>query len=297
MGTPKIPDDVAHRDVQVGDTLWKIAVHQLGDGGLAGDLASLNKLPPGAQLQVGQRLIVPDFGRYDLTVAFMLSEMITNAKGGDAQAIAEALARSGQLRAEGDKAYEDMKQAHWYQVFRAYGDQKVFETMIEQSGLAMAEAKARWFLKVRQDGPWDHKPILRKKYEAMPTPPRPFGALGRAFHFPIRGDLFHEFYYDVWSNVHYGYVGARCGFDERTLQEGAASGLPGAGDNDEGDVISVKIGIDLWRSAGPALTEDKLRLAILAQTSTYLAARAGEIAKGVAASKATNVVITDNDYK
>ena len=297
MAPPKISDDVAHYNVRRGDSLWSISIHQLGDGRLASDLAKLNGIPLNGTLQIGQRLIVPDYRRYDLTVTYMLSQMVGNANGSEASAIGDAITRAKNFQTEGNKAFEDMKKADWYELFRIYGDQQVFNAMVQQSGAAMTEAKARWFVQVRQDGPWDHKPILAKMYGAMSVPPRPFGALGRAFHFPVRGDLFHEYFYDIWSNIHYGYVGARCGFDERTLQEGAASGLPGAGGNDEGDVISVKIGIELWRSAGAALSADQLRRAILAQTANYQAARAREISKGIKEADATNVVIADNDYK
>ncbi len=297
MAPSKIPDTVAHYDVRRGDSLWKISIHQLGDALLFNELAKLNGLSPNALLQIDQRLIVPDYRRYDLTVAYMRSEMVNNANGPEARAIADVITRSKQLQAESDKALEDMKKAKWYELFRVYGDQQMFNATVQQSGIAMAEAKARWFVQVRQDGPWDHKPILQKMYESMPAPPRPFGTLGRAFHFPIRGDLFHEFFYDIWSNIHYGYVGTRCGFDEQTLQEGAASGLPGAGGNDQGDIISVKIGVDLWRGFGATLSADQLRRAILAQTANYQAARAREIGQGIKEADATNVVITNNDYK
>ncbi|BBA37013.1 hypothetical protein sS8_5090 [Methylocaldum marinum] len=227
----------------------------------------------------------------------MLSEMVNNANGPEAKVITDAITRSKQLKNDSDQAHEDMKKAQWYELFRIYGDLAIFNATIRQSGIAMAEAEARWFLQVRENGPWDHKPILHKMYESMGTPPRPFGTLGRAFHFPIRGDVFHEYYYDVWSNIHYGYVGTKCGFDEKTLQDGAASGLPGAGDNDEGDVISVKIGVDLWKSVGINLTQETLRKAIISQASNYISARNREISKGVKAEDATNVVITNNDYK
>lgn len=194
MAPPKISDDVAHYDVRRGDALWSISIHQLGDGRLASDLAKLNGIPLNGTLQIGQRLIVPDYRRYDLTVTYMLSQMVGNANGSEARAIGDAITRAKNFQIEGDKAFEDMKKADWYELFRIYGDQQVFNTMVQQSGVAMAEAKARWFVQVRQDGPWDHKPILSKMYEAMSIPPRPFGTLARAFHFPVRGNLFHEYF-------------------------------------------------------------------------------------------------------
>lgn len=109
--------------------------------------------------------------------------------------------------------------------------------------------------------------------------------------------MFNEYYYDIWSNIHYGYVGTVCGFDENTLQSGAAAGLPGFGDNDEGDVISVKIGINLWRNFNLNINASIVQNAIISQADNYRAARARELKKGLSADKATNVIIIDNDYK
>lgn len=293
----KVPDTTAHYDVKRGDSLWSISVRKLGDGRNANELARLNKIQPEAILHIGQRLIVPDYQRYDLTVRYMLAQMLQNANGQEANAIQSALSRSKTSEVAREKAIEDMKKTKWYEAFRRSGDMEIANSMARLSGIALAQATGLWILQVRQGGPWDHKPILIKMYQAMPTPPHPFDSLSRALHFPIRGDIFHEYYYDIWSNIHFGYVGTKCGFDERTLQGGAASGLPGAGDNDQGDVISVKIGVDLWKSAGLGLTADILRKSILAQSTQYLAARQAEINGGTKAENATNVVITDNDYK
>lgn len=290
-------DPVSHYYVNKGDTLWSIAASKLGDATLYLDLMRLNNLAAGSILQINQRLIVPDFRRSDMTATFILGEMLTNARSQEAAQIAAAIARSKSAEQYGEEALEDMKKASWYEVFRTSGDRQIFNSMVQQSAFAMLEAKGRWFVQVREDGPWDHKPILKRMYESMPSPPRPFGAMGRAFHFPIRGDVFHEFYYDIWSNIHFGFVGTRCGFDEKTLQEGAASGFPGAGGNDEGDVLSTRIGVELWKNKGLSLTASDLLAAILARTSDYVAARAKEIAGGIKPDKATNVVITNNDYK
>lgn len=294
---PRVPDTTAHYDVQRGDSLWSIASRKLGDGSYANDLATLNWISPHTKLRIGQRLIVPDYTRYDLTVTYMLSEMLKNASGPDAKAVSDAITRSKQAQKASMQAIEDMKKTEWYELFRRYSDQNTFDSMVQQSGIAMAEAKIRWLLLVQKNGRWDHKPILSKMYEAMPIPPRPFGSLDRWLHFPIRGGVFHEYFYDIWSNIHYGYVGTKCGFSEQMLQDGAASGLPFAGDNDEGDVISVRIGIELWRNCGLKLTADHIRRAILAHTEDYIAARKREIDSGKKPEEASNVVIADNDYK
>lgn len=75
-------------------------------------------------------------------------------------------------------------------------------------GVAMskqAAAAALWASMVGQNRPWDHKPKLRA-----------------AFNRTIRhkhGQ--YEYFYDLWSNIHYGYIGIACGFSEDWLFEGA----------------------------------------------------------------------------
>ncbi|MBC7251751.1 MAG: hypothetical protein H5T62_15925 [Anaerolineae bacterium] len=122
-------------------------------------------------------------------------------------------------------------------------------------------AEVVWGAMVAPGMPWDHKPKLE-------------GKLGLAqgdgdYFFPIEGDPEHEYYYDIWSNIHFGYVGAAAGFDAETLQAGAA--VPGiAGANDAYDMLSIQIGIDLWNKYGLKLTPEQLHDAILAHRDEYL---------------------------
>lgn len=122
-------------------------------------------------------------------------------------------------------------------------------------------ARTLWFSLVRSGAKWDHKPKLEKKLD-LETPPD--------YYFPIRDDTEHEWYYDIWSNIHYGFVGRAAGFSAQTLQDYAASGLPGAGKNDDGDVLSVQIGIDLWDEYQLTLTQDQLHDAIVSHLQNYL---------------------------
>ena len=212
MSSP-VPDTVAHYDVKRGDTLSHIAAHRLGDVGLTGQLATLNKLAPPYPLRVGQRLIVPDFTRSDRTVAYMHGEMVANARGTDAQTVADALTRSREFTAESRKYYADAADDPWYQFLASAGKINVGQRMQDAAAVQRLEALARWALLVRGPtavsaaGPWDHKPILQDLYSRMSNPPGSYGRMGRAFHFPIRGDVLREYFYDVWSNIHYGFVG------------------------------------------------------------------------------------------
>ncbi|MHC8304069.1 polymorphic toxin type 44 domain-containing protein [Pseudomonas sp. PB3P13] len=70
-----------------------------------------------------------------------------------------------------------------------------------------AAAMALFTERVGQDRPWDHKPILAAKYN------------GVVYH--KQGD--YDYFYDIWSNIHYGYVGRAGGLSESVLLDGAGA--------------------------------------------------------------------------
>ncbi|KPW35090.1 PAAR motif-containing protein [Pseudomonas syringae pv. antirrhini] len=70
-----------------------------------------------------------------------------------------------------------------------------------------AKAFAIWAERVGQNRPWDHKPILAAKYD------------GVVYH--KQGD--YDYFYDIWSNIHYGYVGRAGGLSESILLDGAGA--------------------------------------------------------------------------
>lgn len=294
---PTIPDHISHYEVCPDDSFRRIAMLLLGGAQYWKDLAELNKTGPPYRLWPGQRLIVPDYRRSDMTVTFMHSEMIKNAASSEVQEILAAHARARNLNAEALKYYEDAKDDPWYQFLASSAKLGVSSDLRDAATIARLEAKGRWFLKVRAGADWDHKPILQQMYKDIPDPPGPYGQMGRAFHFPIRGDVLYEYYYDVWSNIHYGFVGTKAGFDAKTLQDGGAAGLPGTGGNDEGDVISTDIGIKLWNNYGMSLTKKNITEAIVANRDKYISARKNEIKSGIAPESATDILIYGNDYK
>jgi Bacterial toxin 44 len=81
--------------------------------------------------------------------------------------------------------------------------------------------------------------------------------LGAYFRVPVAGSTTPYGYYDSYSNIHYGYVGARYGFDEALLI--AASHLPGTGLTDPTDDMNVRFGYKLWRDYGQSLTIEQFR--------------------------------------
>lgn len=61
-----------------------------------------------------------------------------------------------------------------------------------------------WTKKVAQDMEWDHKPKLRKLFPGVRH------KQGK-----------YDYFYDIWSNIHYGYVGVAGGVSESVLLDGA----------------------------------------------------------------------------
>lgn len=68
-----------------------------------------------------------------------------------------------------------------------------------------AKAFAIWTERVGQNRPWDHKSKLLKL----------FG--GKVRH--KQGG--YDYFYDIWSNIHYGYIGRAGGLSESVLSDGA----------------------------------------------------------------------------
>ncbi|WP_260613997.1 polymorphic toxin type 44 domain-containing protein [Streptomyces sp. WAC07061] len=72
-------------------------------------------------------------------------------------------------------------------------------------------------------------------------------------------------HYDIYSSVHYGYAGRAAGFDADTLIKGASLGETLlTWDDDQGDQITMRVGIELYNKYGDNLTEEQLRQGISA---------------------------------
>ncbi|GAA0588092.1 polymorphic toxin type 44 domain-containing protein [Halomonas salifodinae] len=113
-----------------------------------------------------------------------------------------------------------------------------------------------WTLMVRENGDWDHKREIRTKYPTL-------GKTSYRYHHKYNN---YEYYYDIWSNIHYGYLGLFCGFPRNALLDGAGLEQIGSdvrhrrwptdrsADNGEGlrrfddvtDSLSIRIGFDLF---------------------------------------------------
>lgn len=132
-----------------------------------------------------------------------------------------------------------------------------------------------WTERVAPGRPWDHKLLLRTKFPGRPH-----------LHWHKYGNF--DYFYDIWSNIHYGYVGVAVGFTPDELIDGAGvaqalhdslgalsklrlpsmqnhpeNGAWPASADDRPDHISIKLGCDLYAAFRPhALTPDILLEAI-----------------------------------
>jgi hypothetical protein len=73
--------------------------------------------------------------------------------------------------------------------------------------LDKVEALKLFTAMVNYNKPWDHKPYLERQFGLWHADPSNNCEWG----------------HDVWSNIHYGYVGALCGFDTATLLDAAGA--------------------------------------------------------------------------
>lgn len=192
---------------------------------------------------------------------FMVTEMQRNPFSAEGKKITEANAY------DVDKEMKAWDALPWY---GKLGGRPDYAGMAAGQKLA---AYTMWTERVYTDRPWDHKSILRKRLDEKNVLRDGWQRYGN-----------EDYYYDIWSNMHYGYVGTACGFSLGELLGGAGL-AQGASDakrdvrhwhiptfqkhpengawpntlDDIPDHISIKLGVDLYHQTKPAA----LTLAIL----------------------------------
>lgn len=118
----------------------------------------------------------------------------------------------------------------------------------------LLKAKVLWTERVFAKRPWDHKPKIRDKFCHLAverTHPQT-QVVYKSYYHKYKD---YDYYYDVWSNIHYGYIGLSVGFDENTLLNGAdlAQIIDSKGRNAEDtgdDKTAIKIGFNLYYKYG-----------------------------------------------
>ncbi|MGB9873197.1 MAG: RHS repeat-associated core domain-containing protein, partial [Anaerolineae bacterium] len=195
-------------------------------------------------------------------IAYIHKEMVRNAQSGVAQtiAVANALSRYGGI--DGVAA----KMLAW-----SIWTSQVMDARIKDYVGPLAPLL----------GNWDHKPIL---YPKDPHQPSPVPEIKKHRGYSTVGSRLY--FYDIWSNIHYGYVGRASGFSQPELTGGAGveqigSDLynykdthqwphqsPGtdswlASWDQPSDNAAIQIGIRLWNQYGLAVRPADLYLAVL----------------------------------
>lgn len=105
-------------------------------------------------------------------------------------------------------------------------------------------------------GAWDHKEQLLRLVGAR-----------KKFWTPVAGDPRPErIKYDIWSNIHYGFVGRAHGIPADVLRWAA---IKFGGNDSPGDRLSVNLGIRLWGRYAIALTYERLQREVLTHMTMY----------------------------
>ena len=195
-------------------------------------------------------------------ISYTYQEMTRNAQSGVAGTIAEQNAAS--TAAEPGSQEQGM---HKLLALIAWGAQVADARVKDAVGPGLAP-----YL-----GNWDHKPILKGESGASPVPE----IMGQEpKYYSTVGSRLYRF--DIWSNIHYGYVGHRSGFTEAELIEGAGveqvgsdmasrhlprlhpqTSNPLAAWDDPSDTAAIQIGSYLWNQYGLAVRPADLYLAVL----------------------------------
>ena len=190
-----------------------------------------------------------DWASIPPVVRLIYNEMLTHARGGTV----------AQLRAWNTQCLSCRAPA--------YSQVQYTAAIADAEARVLAAGLFAW--KIRQGGEWDPKPFLVK--ELRKTKKDPYWSQLR--------EGGPEYYYDVWGNIEYGYLGTAAAFSEDALLEGAGAeqivssigyaisrrdpGLlprraPGIGGlrawDDPADQTGTQIGIDLWNTYNLTLT-------------------------------------------
>lgn len=220
-----------------------------------------------SQAPVPAGVTKPPRARDELTpiAHWMVQEMRRNAAGPDAQRILSLNTYSVAA------CIGETREWPWWQQLLSAGHWN--QSCVDRGMAAKPAAHLAWGALVRQNGVWDHKPIIARRF----TPAVESGEQ----HYHRYHD--HVYFYDVWSNIHYGYVGRACGFSEAELLDGAgveqiasdlirgdmpkeSVGVSGMRRFDHpSDRVAVTIGTELFKASPSALDAAHLVSRIVAR--------------------------------
>lgn len=119
-------------------------------------------------------------------------------------------------------------------------------------------ATALWIAMVAKGQKWDHKDKIRHAFASVAVErPLDSGKRSTTYYHKYKN---HDYFVDVWSNIHYGYVGLSVRFDRKYLLVGASGAQIIDSrfknfDDPIDDVTSIKIGFALYERFG-AMAQD-----------------------------------------
>lgn len=197
--------------------------------------------------------------------AYMAGEMNRNALSPTTRKIADA------------NRYDPAEEMRRWQAQPWYAKAGGMPDFYAAAAGAKTAAYGLWAERVGPNRPWDHKPIVSRRLAATGTFNAGWHKWGA-----------YDYYYDIWSNIHYGYVGRAAAFSTAELINGAGlaqmasdivknlrkPGLPTyqkhsengnwpATADDVPDHISIKLGCELFDRQPPGtMTADILLSAI-----------------------------------
>lgn len=122
----------------------------------------------------------------------------------------------------------------------------------------MLKAKILWSERVFKGRPWDHKPKIKALFAHLAVERTEYSEISKknvtykSYYHKYKE---YDYFYDVWSNIHYGYIGLSVGFSKETLLGGAdwAQIFDSSGFNSQDapdDKVAIQIGFDLYAKHG-----------------------------------------------
>ena len=120
------------------------------------------------------------------------------------------------------------------------------------SAEAFGGAVLKWIAMVDTGKPWDHKPKITNRFKAVTV--ERYTELGNYTRFHYHKYHYHDYYFDVWSNIHFGFVGKYCGFSDSFLLFGSNTqqmitnlkNLNFFQGDTPADKVSIQLGINLY---------------------------------------------------
>ena len=128
-------------------------------------------------------------------------------------------------------------------------------------------AADEWKDKVKAGAAWDHKPKIEQLF-GITSPDK----LDANHYFQQPGTN-RAVLYDIFSNIHYGYIGRIAGFPTETLVWGATRGTAETGQNDDGDLITMRGGAALFEQFGPNMTAAQFHQGLMSIVDQLVAAQ------------------------